>query len=664
MKEDLNMQNEDIEISVQVTSDSIKKKFKTSEPIKAIFELIWNGLDAGADTVLIKTERNELGGLVSITIIDNGNGINFDQGDECGFVKFDDSNKKADINTHGKDGVGRFSFHKLSNNAEWYTKNNGNSYKATIRESNLHKIILKPIKDIEYPIFIEEKSGTIVQLTGFNASNGSLPIDEKILNLLSCEFGWFLAYHQKTSILFDGVGVDVPKNDVRNESAEFEGYKFDISVFRWHDKPTSEKSYIYFTNQNNKVIYKELSRFNKKLGFYTSAVIRSKFNSEFDNDLFEMDGSRKIINIVTKAVYDMQTDLYNSFLRAQADFLIEKYEDKGFFDHIHSNNNDLQKWNLENAKRVVKELYIADPRIFNNLNEKPAKILVRLLDRILVSNENSALFEVLEGVLDLDSEHVERLADLIKNTKLENIISTVEIISRRLQVIKMLRSIMVNDYKNVLETPDLQQVIESNSWLFGEQYSILGAEEDDFNKTAKNLRDSIRGIKEITVEDVEDVTVEGSKRQVDLFLASKRMIFDENNNRIFKCVIIEIKRPSISLSKKHLRQLEDYAEIIQKSSAFGISENLRFDLILVGRKVSNQDTSIQGSLEGMKPYHEKGLVGLSDNRRIKSYVKDWLSLLDEHELSANYILEKLKPKLPDYSLTSSENLIEVLQESA
>ena len=34
------MQNEDIELSVQVTSDSIKKKFKTSEPIKAIFELI------------------------------------------------------------------------------------------------------------------------------------------------------------------------------------------------------------------------------------------------------------------------------------------------------------------------------------------------------------------------------------------------------------------------------------------------------------------------------------------------------------------------------------------------------------------------------------------------------------------------------------------------
>ncbi|WLG13420.1 ATP-binding protein [Psychrobacter cibarius] len=658
------MQNEDIELSVQVTSDSIKKKFKTLEPIKAIFELIWNGLDACADRVVINIERNELDGLVSITVSDNGNGINFDQGEECGFLKFDDSNKKADINTHGKDGIGRFSFHKLSNNAEWHTKNNGNSYKATIHESNLHKIILKSTKDTEYPFLMKEKSGTTVQLTGFNASNGSLPSDEKILNLLSCEFGWFLAYHQTAKILFDGVRVHVPKNDVKHESAELEGYEFNISVFRWHDKPTSEKSYIYFTDKNNKVVYKDLSRFNKKLGFYTSAVISSKFNSKFDNDLYEMDGSRKVISAVSKVVYDMQTDLYNSFLRARAEFLIENYENKGFFDHIYSNGNDLQKWNLENTKRVVKELYIADPRIFNNLSEKPAKILVRLLDRILVSNENGALFEVLEGVLDLDSEHVERLADLIQNTKLENIISTVEIISRRLQVIKMLRSIMVNDYKNVLETPDLQQVIESNSWLFGEQYSILGAEEDDFNRTAKNLRDSIRGIKEITVEDVEDVTVEGSKRQVDLFLASKRMIFDENNNKIFKCVIIEIKRPSISLSKKHLRQLEDYAEIIQKSSAFGISENLRFDLILVGRKVSNQDTSIQGSLEGMKPYHEKGLVGLSDNRRIKSYVKDWLSLLDEHELSANYILERLKPKLPDYSLTKSKDLIEVLQEPA
>lgn len=658
------MQNKSIELSVQVTSDSIKKKFKTSEPIKAIFELVWNGLDACANTVSIEIERNQLEGLMSVTISDNGNGINFDRAKECSFMKFDDSNKKTDINTHGKDGIGRFSFHRLSDNAVWHTKCNGNSYIATINEANLHKVKLENTNNDEHAFFKKIESGTVVRLTGFNSLNGILPSNDRILDFLSCEFGWFLAYRQNVKILLDKVKVKVPKNDLEYQTLELEDYKFDISVFRWHDRPTSEKSYIYFTNKNNKVVYKELSRFNKKLGFYTSAVVSSNFNDTFDSDLFEMDGSRKLINDVSKAVYDIQTDLYNSFLRARADFLIEEYEEKGFFNHVHSMDNELQKWNLDNTKRVVKELYIADPKIFNNLKDKPAKILVRLLDRILVSNENSALFEVLEGVLDLNSEYVEKLASLIQNTKLENIISTVEIISKRLQVIKMLRSVMVNDYKNVLETPDLQKVIEVNSWLFGEQYSILGAEEDDFNKTAKNLRDSISGIENMTIDDVEDVTVEGSKRQVDLFLASKRMIFDENNNKIFKCVIIEIKRPSISLSKKHLRQLEDYAEIIQKSSSFGISEHLRFDLILVGRKISNQDTSIQGSLESMKPYHEKGLVGLSDNRRIKSYVKDWLSLLDEHELSANYILEKLKPKILDYSLQSSESIIETLQEIA
>ncbi len=646
--------------SVQITSDSIKKKFKNTEPMKAILELVWNGLDANATNIIIKTERNKIEGLESITIYDDGVGINFDDGDECGFRKFDDSSKKFDIDSHGKDGIGRFTFHKLSTHAEWITKRKNTNYKVAIDESNLNKFELYIIDDSELPKELKKvNSGTLVRLTGFYGK-GKLPNENAILKQLSYEFGWFLAYKQGVRIAFDGNIVKSPAHIPKSLDFEINHTPFQTTIYRWLSKPTGDKSYVCFVNKNGKVIHKVFSRFNNKPKFYTSAVVYSKFNDSFDSDLFEMDGSREIINEVLSKIHEVQSDLYHDFLRESADNLVQSYEEKGFFSCVNELDSDFEQWRIDNTKKIVKELYLTDPTMFNGLKEKPAKILVRLLDKVLVSNENEALFDVLEDVLDLDSEHIETLSRLIANTKLENIITTVEIISKRLQVIKMLKQIMTNKYKEVLETPDLQKIIEAHSWLFGEQYTILGAEEDDFNATAKALRNQIKGIDEIETQDVEDdATVEGAKRQVDLFLSRKQIAFDEQGNKIYKCVIIEIKRPSVSLNQKHLLQLKDYANIIRQHPEFGTTDKMRFDLILVGRKISNQDTYIKAELESAKYHQERGLV--SKDAKIKCYVKDWFSLLHELELSNGYILENLKPQLPDYSTESGKTLVEELQ---
>ena len=48
-------------------------------------------------------------------------------------------------------------------------------------------------------------------------------------------------------------------------------------------------------------------------------------------------------------------------------------------------------------------------------------------------------------------------------------------------------------------------------------------------------------------------------------------------------IVVEIKRPAISLNKKHLRQLEDYAEIIKRQPQFK-SEKMHFELIPSGAR--------------------------------------------------------------------------------
>jgi hypothetical protein len=126
-------------------------------------------------------------------------------------------------------------------------------------------------------------------------------------------------------------------------------------------------------------------------------------------------------------------------------------------------------------------------------------------------------------------------------------------------------------------------------------------------------------------------------------------------------VIIEIKRPSIALNVKHLRQLDDYAAIIQRHPEFS-SELIHFDLILIGRKISRDDVEISSRL---RTHVSKGSMGLvSDDDRIRRYVLNWYTIFDNFELSNSFMLEHLQTKRDELSHVSKDDLVAELQGGA
>ncbi|MBF4427140.1 ATP-binding protein, partial [Vibrio anguillarum] len=123
------------------------------------------------------------------------------------------------------------------------------------------------------------------------------------------------------------------------------------------------------------------------------------------------------------------------------------------------------EWRHTNVRTVIKEIWLVEPSIFNNLGAKQAKVMISLLDKLLVSNENDSLLEVLESVVELDEHRLHQLAEQLNKTTLENIVSTIEVLQRRETVVRKLEELMINNYKDVLETPHLQGIIEANTWL-------------------------------------------------------------------------------------------------------------------------------------------------------------------------------------------------------
>lgn len=654
------MENSVFNGSANITGEGIKKHFKSYDPIRSIFELIWNGFDANATIVNVNTIYNDCTVLDSVEVIDNGDGIDI-KNINNNFEKFNDSNKKYHLDKHGSQGRGRLSFYRLSDTANWFTKRDNYNAKIIIHSSNIRNFKGSYLNDEEQHISLSNlKSGTCVQL--LDIGKNKLPDETNMRNYFKNEFGWLLALNKTLKIYINNKELTVPDHEITETEFNIEEHKFNARIIRWINKPTSEKSYNYIINDNNRMVNKELSKFNNKTGFYLSSYIFSDWNNRYNPQIIEMDPEydnlKKTYRAIMKALQPFQKVIYTEFLRSHAATEIERFDSEGYFPNYNGVQKNYAEWRKSNTKAIIKEIYIADPAVFSKLNPKQSKILIRLLDKILVSNENDSLLDILESVLDLDQKHLNSLNNQLNKTTLENIISTTEALQKRQFAINKMREIMEYRYKDVLETPDLQKIIENNTWLFGPQYTTLGAEEDTFTSIAKKLRDEIKDINIVTEDDIFDgIDVIGVNRQVDLFLARKIPSFNSSYQQCYKCVIIEIKRPGISLNKKHLQQLEDYAEIISKHPAFSSSKMI-FELILIGRKISKDDYYINDRIANLK---DKGELGLVSTGRIKCYVKDWFTIFDEFELTNNYLLSTLRTKFDSITENTTDEIVLELQ---
>lgn len=656
--------------STAITDEGIRNHFKRDlEPWQPIAELIWNGFDAGAKSVRVITRENDMGGTISVTVLDDGEGIDFTKPMD-NFRRFNDSLKKRSHSTHGSKGRGRLAFHKICANATWHTKYHGRNAIIGIQSSSLSTINGHEIPENEQNALLSSKAqGTCVELTNFT---NNLPEQHELVHQLQLELGWHLAFNPEKSIILNATPISPPAHTLTKETIYAEGIEFSVELIQWDEKLNSEKSYTYLRGSDGIPLHHMPSSLNHKPGYHTSLLVSSPWldalsgdESELRSTFNELSAS-KVWKGFSKLLSAFTQNHYQEFLARLADEQIEGFIEEGDFPDYKGIDPAYSSWRLGNTKRIVKSIILADPKLFKNSNKKQRKIIIRLLDKISVSSENSSLFEILDSVLDLDSVDIENFAAQIKRTKLQNIIQTIESLQKREHAITRIAEIMRHHYKLTLETPDLQGVIENNTWLFGNQYESIGAEEDTFTKIAKNLRNSVKDIEIIESDDLEDVaTVDGANRQVDLFLVRRQKQYDSNNQPYFRCVIIEIKRPSVSLNTKHLRQVDDYATILSRHPEFnGI--RTKYEIVLVGRKISDSNFDIHERLNNLADRNDPGLIGAGTTTNpIKKYVKTWQTIIEEFRISHDFMLSTLKTQRDSLEIeTTKEELLESLTEGA
>lgn len=199
-------------------------------------------------------------------------------------------------------------------------------------------------------------------------------------------------------------------------------------------------------------------------------------------------------------------------------------------------------------------------------------------------------------------------------------------------VIEILRSLVFDMTQFTNERDHIQKLVEQHFWLFGEQYNLASA--DQRMKTAlEGYNNILYGESDISAKLNPDTE---NERRMDIFLCNKRTVestvgaFEEEN------IIVELKAPKVSLSKKVYRQIEDYMDYIHRQPAFNSSIR-RWKFIAVCKEVDDE------IIERYKAFERYGKVGLVYKvEKYEIYALTWDDVIKSFEMRYSSLLDKLK----------------------
>lgn len=631
----------------RITSKSIEQSGLPSG-YKAIAEYIWNGFDAQATTINIDYDSNEIGYLNNLSISDNGIGIDLSDIENT-FGKFQDSQKAFTFSKtgfiKGKKGKGRYSFTTFANESQWDTVFNQDDknfqYSIIINKEDSQNYSIQSEKKI-----VKANTGTTVSFEGFFDLFGDQLDNETFFDFLAGEFGWFLHLNKQRDyrIIVNGIRIDY--NRIIADSEDFEttiiDNKFKVSYVRW-SKKIGDKYFNYFLNSNKIEKHRVHTSFNNgAIDFHHSVYVESGYFNDFlptkidapSTDKNQQDETFKLLVSHLKDFISKKEKEYIKDNKAE-DLIIKYRKDKVFPFFKNTKYEQLRKDDLEN---VVKELYCAEPKIFHKLNNTQSKTLVGFLNLLLDSDERDKILTIIDGIVNLTDDERTELSETLSKTKFTHILSLVKLLENRHTVVETLKILIFDLEKFTNERDHIQKVIENNYWLFGEKYHLVSAD-DSFEIVLNNYLNFLE-LNDNKKPKISEVNQQEKLRRPDIFICRKSNIPDPNSDDdiIEENIIVELKRPSVTISKEQYRQIEDYLNFIVNEVKFN-SQLRQWKFILVGKEV---DDFIKGLYLNQGNKGKRFLVQSINNFEI--YAMTWDDLFKQYKHRHRNLVDKLEFK--------------------
>jgi hypothetical protein len=214
------------------------------------------------------------------------------------------------------------------------------------------------------------------------------------------------------------------------------------------------------------------------------------------------------------------------------------------------------------ATSVVRALIIK----LRNVEEQEAE---ELIEWVLRYYESNVLRELMRAIIAADLTDAEKLGEMVEQWGLKQVNSIVEIIKTQIDIIEKLQELMTSESAKEI---DVHRLVESNLWLIREGLELWSSD---------------KPLKRVLDDHLDKLYEDSKDLRPDLICRSRS---DGN-----EAVILEFKRPKVTVTMDHVTQALEYEAIIKKHRP-----NISFETYVVGREYHASVLAARDKLKAAK----------------------------------------------------------------
>jgi len=627
------------EVSVKVQSDYLQRMVTLRNPVLAVTELIWNALDAEAQTVRVSLSANALGGIEKIIVSDNGHGIDYENAipsfENLGgsWKRYQTHSKGGARRLHGKRGQGRFQAFVLGAMVQWHT-----CYKLG-RHKVEYSIAGQRTRLGTFTIDDEPKQsktceiGTRVTIEGVDSGVGSLTTHAAIQTITE-QFALYLRQYPHIDIFYQDHKINPADVEDRVADYELDAVELDdgrlvkcrMTIIEW--KAPTERM-LYLCDPHGFAL-EEVRPGIQAPGFDFTAYLKSDYFKELEeqNTLVE-DLNPNLKKVIGNARNKLR-EHFRKRAAEDASRIVEEWKEEKIYPYEGEAKNIIEETERQVFDVVALSLhdYLPD---FESTDNKNKKLTFALLKQA-VEESPQAVQRILEEVLELPKEKQEEFAGLLEKTSLTAIINASKVVADRLDFLRGLELLVFDpeSRKQLLERSQLHKILADHTWIFGEEFNLTVNDQSLTEVLNKHLHELGREPE----EDGEPVLREdGSVGIVDLML-SRSIPQPRAEER--EHLIVELKRPKVSIDPKAASQIESYA--------FAVADDERFKdtkTKWIFWAVSNElEESVRKKANQRN--RPRDLLYEDEEERITIWVKTWGQLIQSCKARLEFFQKELK----------------------
>jgi len=547
---------------------------------RAIGELVTNAFDAQADTVNIIVSENDIGGVDSVSINDNGKGMTFSE-IQNRFTKVAVLPDGKSTLHFGKFGVGRFAVYRIGSYSEWTTTSedeNGDKikYKFSLSKNDLNRLKVRKERACQ-----ADTTGTTIIVKNILASEDTHLSPEHLINDLLSQFCSYLLGNPEKKIYIQDDPLDVNAQIEEREEETIPATKTipeQAGISHLILKKTIDRSrfpaQLLFSSKGRTVAHfqPDVVPSNSYLGIVECSYLEEIVSANRET-VIELDGTFSSL----KSEVLKRVELYGAkYKRRKKHSFIEAARKEDYYPYKSPPTTSIQS-----AKQAVYDVVLETVNENINLEgmtKKQQAAIFHLLNRSL---ENENLLDVLQQIASLSDEDIEKFKNVLEKTTIESIIRLSHEVTGRIEFLDFLHELVYGETRKYLkERSQLHRIIEAHTWMFDPKYHL--ATSDQSFRTIIQRHRTKAGLPALSTEEMSQI--KGIDDIPDLFLATQR---DYPGDIKHQHLLVELKAPKVSLGREEVEQVRRYAETILESDEFD-KQSVHWDIYLVSSSIKKE----------------------------------------------------------------------------